>query len=48
MEATTALRLLFERFPDMTLAVPPRELRPLPSLISNGHERLPVHPYGAG
>jgi cytochrome P450 len=48
MEVAIALRLLFERFPDMAPAVPVEELRPVPSLISNGHERLPVRLYGAG
>nr|WP_239091434.1 cytochrome P450 [Streptomyces sp. SID14478] len=42
LEVTTALRMLFERFPDLELAVPAKELEPLPSLISNGHQRLPV------
>ncbi|WP_448316827.1 cytochrome P450 family protein [Streptomyces sp. CO7] len=48
LEVATALRLLFARFPDMTLAVPEEELRPVPSLISNGHERLPVLLHGPG
>ncbi|MFJ5560653.1 cytochrome P450 [Streptomyces sp. NPDC093250] len=43
LEVTTALRLLFDRFPDIRLAVPAGELRPLPTLISNGHVTLPVH-----
>lgn len=42
MEVITALRLLFERFPRLELAVPATELRPLGSLISNGHQSLPV------
>ncbi|WP_030789874.1 cytochrome P450 family protein [Streptomyces sp. NRRL S-920] len=42
LEVATALRSLFERFPDIELAVPAEELRPLPSLISNGHRSLPV------
>ncbi|GHH76916.1 cytochrome P450 [Streptomyces sulfonofaciens] len=42
IEACIALRALFARFPDMRLAVGPAELQPLPSLISNGHRRLPV------
>jgi cytochrome P450 len=42
LEVSTALRLLFERFPQIQLAVQPRDLRPLPSLISNGHQALPV------
>lgn len=42
LEAMTALRSLFERFPDISLAVPVSELRPQPSLISNGHRALPV------
>ncbi|MFG2596205.1 cytochrome P450 [Streptomyces sp. NPDC048462] len=42
MEIAAALRLLFERFPDLELAVPTSELKPLHSLISNGHQTLPV------
>ncbi|MFK0102730.1 cytochrome P450 [Streptomyces sp. NPDC091040] len=43
LEIATALRQLFERFPDVSLAVPAEDLLPLPSLISNGHQALPVH-----
>ncbi|MBW1597206.1 cytochrome P450 [Streptomyces sp. JJ38] len=43
LEVATALRLLFDRFPEIELAVPASELKPLPSLISNGHQTLPVH-----
>lgn len=42
LEIASALRLLFERFPDLELAVPVSDLKPLPSLISNGHQSLPV------
>ncbi|MET8577281.1 cytochrome P450 [Streptomyces sp. NPDC005012] len=42
LEVTTALRLLFERYPDLQLAVPAEGLQPLESLISNGHQALPV------
>ncbi|MGD9485887.1 cytochrome P450 [Streptomyces sp. TRM70308] len=42
LEVATALRQLFARFPDARLAVPPEELRPLPTLIGNGHLTLPV------
>jgi cytochrome P450 len=42
LEVATTLRQLFERFPDARLAVSPDELEPLPSIISNGHARLPV------
>ncbi|MFF4989506.1 cytochrome P450 [Streptosporangium saharense] len=42
LEVAEALRQLFERFPDMTLAAPADTLRPVPSLISNGHRELPV------
>lgn len=42
LEIASALRLLFERFPDLELAVPVADLKPLPSLISNGHKSLPV------
>jgi cytochrome P450 len=41
MEAETALRMLFSRFPELALA-PGTELQPLGSLISNGHDALPV------
>ncbi|MFG2883274.1 cytochrome P450 [Streptomyces sp. NPDC048297] len=42
MEVAEALRQLFDRFPGLSLAVPAEELSPVPSLISNGHQRLPV------
>ncbi|MEB3961486.1 cytochrome P450, partial [Streptomyces kunmingensis] len=42
MEAETALRALFTRFPDLSLAVPASALRPTESFISNGHRELPV------
>jgi cytochrome P450 len=42
LEAEIALPALFERFPDMTLAVDPAELRPGQSFLSNGHETVPV------
>ncbi|MEW2131734.1 cytochrome P450 [Streptomyces sp. NPDC005435] len=42
MEIAAALRQLFERFPDMEPAVPAHELKPVHSLISNGHQSLPV------
>ncbi|HET9382632.1 MAG TPA: cytochrome P450 [Streptomyces sp.] len=46
LEVALTLRGLFERFPAIRLAVPADGLRPVPSLISNGHQRLPVllHP----
>lgn len=40
--ATTGLSSLFERYPDLSLAVPKDELRPLPTFIMNGHQSLPV------
>nr|WP_042180177.1 cytochrome P450 [Kibdelosporangium sp. MJ126-NF4]CEL14237.1 putative cytochrome P450 hydroxylase [Kibdelosporangium sp. MJ126-NF4]CTQ88605.1 putative cytochrome P450 hydroxylase [Kibdelosporangium sp. MJ126-NF4] len=40
--AGIGLPALFERFPDMALAVAPQELEPLPTFIMNGHTRLPV------
>ncbi|MFF3334968.1 cytochrome P450 [Streptomyces sp. NPDC002888] len=43
LEVATALEGLFDRFPHIRLAVPDSELRPVPSLISNGHQTLPVH-----
>ncbi|MFI6796127.1 cytochrome P450 [Streptosporangium canum] len=42
LEVAEALRQLFERFPAMSLAVPADALRPVPTLISNGHQELPV------
>ncbi|GHE25969.1 cytochrome P450 [Streptosporangium violaceochromogenes] len=42
LEAGVALPALFERFPDLSLAVPPGALRPLESFIVNGHRTLPV------
>ncbi|WP_255953799.1 cytochrome P450 family protein [Streptomyces odontomachi] len=42
IEACIALAALFARFPEMRLAVEPDRLPPLPSLISNGHQHLPV------
>ncbi len=46
LEGATALRALFERFPDVTLA-PGTELTPVESLISNGHRSLPVLLHGS-
>ncbi|MFC5662569.1 cytochrome P450 [Kitasatospora misakiensis] len=46
LEGATALRALFDRFPDVTLA-PGTELSPVESLISNGHRTLPVLLHGA-
>ncbi|MEE1791190.1 cytochrome P450 [Streptomyces sp. BE308] len=40
--ATTGLSQLFERFPDLSLAVDSGELQPLPTFIMNGHRSLPV------
>ncbi|MEV6412355.1 cytochrome P450 [Kribbella sp. NPDC051718] len=41
-EASVALSRLFERFPRMRLAVPEADLLPLPSIMGNGHQTLPV------
>ncbi|MBB0242666.1 cytochrome P450 [Streptomyces alkaliphilus] len=51
--ATVGLSALFERFPDLSLAVPTEELEPLPTFIMNGHRALPVRltadvPAGVG
>ncbi|MFE6176791.1 cytochrome P450 [Streptomyces sp. NPDC056464] len=43
LEVTSALQHLFDRFPDIRLAVPATDLKPVASLISNGHQQLPVH-----
>ncbi|GGO90749.1 cytochrome P450 family protein [Wenjunlia tyrosinilytica] len=42
LEAATALPALFERFPDLALAVAAEDLVPVDSFISNGHRSLPV------
>ncbi|MFF1653118.1 cytochrome P450 [Streptomyces sp. NPDC058255] len=42
METRIALPALFERFPELRLAVGTEELRPVGSFISNGHRSLPV------
>jgi len=42
LEVAEALRQLFARFPTMSLAAAPDALQPVPTLISNGHQVLPV------
>lgn len=42
LEATIALPALFARFPGLSLAVPPEQLVPVDSFISNGHRSLPA------
>jgi 2-hydroxy-5-methyl-1-naphthoate 7-hydroxylase len=42
MEARIALPALFTRFPEMTLAVPPEELKPSPGFVFYAHQALPV------
>jgi cytochrome P450 len=42
LEAKVALPALFQRFPDMELAVTPEELEPQGTFIMNGHRTLPV------
>jgi 2-hydroxy-5-methyl-1-naphthoate 7-hydroxylase len=42
IEATVALPALFERFPNIALAVPPDEIKPAPTFLLNGVETLPV------
>jgi cytochrome P450 len=42
LEARISLSALFERFPNMSLAIPPTELSPVGSFVSNGHRTLPV------
>lgn len=43
LEALVALPLLFDRFPGLTLAVDPQEIRPHHTFIGNTLEELPVH-----
>jgi cytochrome P450 len=40
--ATIGLSTLFDRFPELTLAVARDDLQPLPTFIMNGHRSLPV------
>jgi len=47
MLAKTSLSALFERFPDLTLAVDLEDLVPYPTFIMNGHRHLPVRLTGA-
>jgi len=42
LEAAIALPALFERYPDLTLAVSPGELLPMESFVSNGYRALPA------
>jgi cytochrome P450 len=43
LEVAEVIRQLFYRFPHIQLAIPSTHLRDLESLISNGHQELPVH-----
>lgn len=43
LEASIALPALFDRFPQMRLAVDPDELEPQGTFIMNGHRELPVY-----
>jgi len=44
LEAEVALPALFDRFPDLALAVPAGELTTLRTFLSNGHTALPALP----
>ncbi|AUI61779.1 cytochrome P450 [Amycolatopsis sp. BJA-103] len=44
--ATIGLSALFDRYPDLALAVDPADLEPLSTFIMNGHRALPVHLKG--
>lgn len=46
MLAKASLSALFERFPDLALAVDVEDLVPYPTFIMNGHRQLPVHLTG--
>ncbi|MFE2580490.1 cytochrome P450 [Streptomyces sp. NPDC059378] len=46
MEALTALPALFDRFPDLALAVDAGELRQVPSFIAFGWQEIPVRLHG--
>jgi 2-hydroxy-5-methyl-1-naphthoate 7-hydroxylase len=42
MEAEIAIAALFERFPDLALAVPPAEVKPQGTFVMNGRSNVPV------
>ncbi|WP_307961913.1 hypothetical protein [Salinispora arenicola] len=42
MEAMVALPALFDRFPNLALAVPPNELKPQGTFIFNGYAEVPL------
>jgi cytochrome P450 len=42
LETETAVAALFERFPELSLAVPPNEIRPQSTFVMNGRNDLPV------
>ncbi|MET8468817.1 cytochrome P450 [Streptomyces sp. NPDC006422] len=46
LEARTALPALFDRYPDLRLAVAPEELRQVPSFIAYGWQEIPVRLRG--
>ncbi|MGV9786897.1 cytochrome P450 family protein [Streptomyces sp. NPDC003435] len=46
LEARTALPALFDRFPALTPAFAPGDLRQVPSFIAFGWQRIPVRPRG--
>lgn len=48
LEASIALPALFDRFPELTLAVPPEDLQPQVTFIMNGNLSLPVYLTGPG
>ncbi|MEV7286293.1 cytochrome P450 [Streptomyces sp. NPDC093252] len=48
LEVAELLRQLFGRYPALRLAVPAGRLTPLDSMLSNGHQKLPVHLGRAG
>ena len=43
---TKPLPAIFDRYPDLALAVEPGELRPLESFVSSGYRALPAWLYG--
>ncbi|WP_062999416.1 cytochrome P450 family protein [Nocardia mikamii] len=43
LEAAIALPALFSRFPELELAVDAAELKPIPSIVTNGHREIPVY-----
>lgn len=48
LEGAISLPALFDRFPDLALALAAAELKPQGSFLMNGYGEVPIYPKGAG